>query len=120
MFGKDCKDCNKHFDKDKMAGIFKRSEGVVKKHKIKPQVLPVIPKKRFFKTGEVAKLCKVEPHVIRYWGKLFSKFVKPIVKSKMEMKYYRYEDVKILRKIRKLLYADGFTIRGAIMQLTES
>jgi DNA-binding transcriptional MerR regulator len=81
-------------------------------------VLPIIPTKKFFSVGEVAILCCVPPHTIRYWASEFSKFIKPIIKSKY-VKYYHYEDVQNLRKIRKLLYVDGFTIRGAKRQLNK-
>ena len=81
-------------------------------------VLPTIPTKKFFRVGDVANLCYVETHTIRYWAAEFSKFIKPIIKSKY-VKYYRYEDVQTLRRIKKLLYVEKFTIKGAIRQLSK-
>ena len=77
--------------------------------------LPVIPDKRYFTIGEVGHLCRVKPHVLRYWEQEFPR-LKP-VKRRGNRRYYQYKDVLMIRQIRKLLYDDGFTIEGARVQL---
>jgi DNA-binding transcriptional MerR regulator len=79
--------------------------------------LPPIPEKRYFTIGEVAGLCALKPHVLRYWEQEFPK-LKP-GKRRGNRRYYQYEDVMIVRQIRKLLYEDGFTIEGARTQLSD-
>ncbi len=77
--------------------------------------LPAIPDKRYFTIGEVARLCAVMAHVLRYWESEFPQ-LKP-TKRRGNRRYYQHNDVLIVRQIRKLLYEDGFTIEGARAQL---
>lgn len=77
--------------------------------------LPVIPGKRYFTIGEVAGLCDVKPHVLRYWEQEFPQ-LKP-VKRRGNRRYYQRHDVLLIRQIRSLLYAEGFTIGGARQRL---
>ncbi len=77
--------------------------------------LPVIPGKRYFTIGEVAELCDVKPHVLRYWEQEFPQ-LKP-VKRRGNRRYYQRHDVLLLRQIRSLLYDEGFTIGGARQRL---
>ncbi|MCZ6475024.1 MAG: MerR family transcriptional regulator [Gammaproteobacteria bacterium] len=78
--------------------------------------LPPIPGKRYFTIGEVSDLCGVKAHVLRYWEQEFPQ-LKP-VKRRGNRRYYQRQDVLIIRQIRGLLYADGFTIGGARQKLT--
>jgi len=78
--------------------------------------LPQIPGKRYFTIGEVSDLCGVKAHVLRYWEQEFAQ-LKP-VKRRGNRRYYQRQDVLIIRQIRGLLYADGFTIGGARQKLT--
>jgi DNA-binding transcriptional MerR regulator len=80
-------------------------------------VLPDIPRKRYFTIGEVAELCRVKPHVLRYWEQEFPQ-LKP-VKRRGNRRYYQQEDVVMVRRIRTLLYDQGFTIGGARQQLKD-
>jgi len=73
--------------------------------------LPPIPAKRYFTIGEVSKLCCVKPHVLRYWEQEFS-HLKP-VKRRGNRRYYQHHEVLLIRRIRELLYGQGFTINGA-------
>ena len=73
--------------------------------------LPAIPGKRYFTIGEVAELCGVKPHVLRYWEQEFPQ-LKP-VKRRGNRRYYQRQDVLVIRQIRALLYDQGFTIGGA-------
>lgn len=77
--------------------------------------LPVIPGKRYFTIGEVAELCDVKPHVLRYWEQEFPQ-LKP-VKRRGNRRYYQRHDVLLIRQIRSLLYEEGFTIGGARQRL---
>ncbi len=77
--------------------------------------LPVIPGKRYFTIGEVAELCEVKPHVLRYWEQEFPQ-LKP-VKRRGNRRYYQRHDVLLIRQIRSLLYDEGFTIGGARQRL---
>ena len=77
--------------------------------------LPVIPGKRYFTIGEVAELCDVKPHVLRYWEQEFPQ-LKP-VKRRGNRRYYQRHDVLLIRQIRSLLYDEGFTIGGARQRL---
>jgi len=77
--------------------------------------LPPIPGKRYFTIGEVAELCLVKPHVLRYWEQEFPQ-LKP-VKRRGNRRYYQRHDVELIREIRSLLYEQGFTIGGARQQL---
>jgi len=73
--------------------------------------LPPIPAKRYFTIGEVSELCGVKPHVLRYWEQEFTQ-LKP-VKRRGNRRYYQHHEVLLIRRIRALLYDDGFTISGA-------
>lgn len=73
--------------------------------------LPPIPAKRYFTIGEVSDLCAVKPHVLRYWEQEFSQ-LKP-VKRRGNRRYYQHHEVLLIRRIRDLLYEQGFTINGA-------
>src|SRR5207237_9561034 len=73
--------------------------------------LPPIPAKRYFTIGEVSELCAVKPHVLRYWEQEFSQ-LKP-VKRRGNRRYYQHHEVLLIRRIRDLLYEQGFTISGA-------
>lgn len=79
----------------------------------KPEVivLPPIPAKRYFTIGEVSDLCGVKPHVLRYWEQEFTQ-LKP-VKRRGNRRYYQHHEVLLIRRIRELLYEQGFTISGA-------
>ncbi|MFA9440628.1 MerR family transcriptional regulator [Uliginosibacterium sp. sgz301328] len=89
-------------------------------HNLSPEsevVLPPIPAKRYFTIGEVADLCGVKPHVLRYWEQEFTQ-LRP-VKRRGNRRYYQHHEVLLVRRIRELLYRDGFTISGARNQLSE-
>jgi len=73
--------------------------------------LPPIPAKRYFTIGEVSDLCAVKPHVLRYWEQEFTQ-LKP-VKRRGNRRYYQHHEVLLIRRIRELLYEEGFTISGA-------
>jgi DNA-binding transcriptional MerR regulator len=73
--------------------------------------LPQIPAKRYFTIGEVSDLCAVKPHVLRYWEQEFAQ-LKP-VKRRGNRRYYQHHEVLLIRRIRDLLYEQGFTINGA-------
>jgi DNA-binding transcriptional MerR regulator len=88
------------------------------KGKIKTVQLPPIPEKLYFSIGEVAKMCAVETHVLRYWEQEFP-MIAPS-KRRGNRRYYKTGDVIIIRKIRSLLYEQGFTIDGARRQLSQS
>ena len=77
--------------------------------------LPPIPAKRYFTIGEVSDLCGVKPHVLRYWEQEFTQ-LKP-VKRRGNRRYYQHHEVLLVRRIRSLLYEQGFTISGARNQL---
>ena len=79
--------------------------------------LPPIPAKRYFTIGEVSELCGVKPHVLRYWEQEFSQ-LKP-VKRRGNRRYYQHHEVLLVRRIRDLLYQQGFTISGARNRLDE-
>ncbi len=80
-------------------------------NKPEPVVLPPIPAKRYFTIGEVSELCGVKPHVLRYWEQEFTQ-LKP-VKRRGNRRYYQHHEVLLIRRIRELLYEQGFTISGA-------
>jgi DNA-binding transcriptional MerR regulator len=73
--------------------------------------LPPIPAKRYFTIGEVSELCGVKPHVLRYWEQEFTQ-LRP-VKRRGNRRYYQHHEVLLIRRIRELLYEQGFTIHGA-------
>jgi DNA-binding transcriptional MerR regulator len=79
--------------------------------------LPPIPTKRYFTIGEVGELCAVKPHVLRYWEQEFSQ-LKP-VKRRGNRRYYQHHEVMLIRRIRSLLYEQGFTITGARNRLLQ-
>jgi DNA-binding transcriptional MerR regulator len=81
------------------------------------QLLPPIPAKRYFTIGEVSELCGVKPHVLRYWEQEFTQ-LKP-VKRRGNRRYYQHHEVLLIRRIRELLYEQGFTISGARNRLEE-
>ena len=74
-------------------------------------VLPAIPAKRYFTIGEVSELCGVKPHVLRSWEQEVTQ-LKP-VKRRGNRRYYQHHEVLLIRRIRELLYEQGFTISGA-------
>jgi DNA-binding transcriptional MerR regulator len=82
------------------------------------EVLPPIPAKRYFTIGEVSELCGVKPHVLRYWEQEFTQ-LRP-VKRRGNRRYYQHHEVLLVRRIRELLYQEGFTISGARNRLEES
>ena len=79
--------------------------------------LPPIPAKRYFTIGEVSDLCGVKSHVLRYWEQEFTQ-LKP-VKRRGNRRYYQHHEVMLIRRIRELLYEDGFTISGARSRLDQ-
>jgi len=79
--------------------------------------LPPIPAKRYFTIGEVSELCGVKPHVLRYWEQEFTQ-LRPM-KRRGNRRYYQHHEVVLIRKIRALLYEEGFTISGARNRLDE-
>ena len=79
--------------------------------------LPSIPAKRYFTIGEVSELCVVKPHVLRYWEQEFTQ-LRPM-KRRGNRRYYQHHEVLMIRRIRDLLYDQGFTISGARNKLLE-
>ncbi|SUX30049.1 MerR family transcriptional regulator [Chromobacterium vaccinii] len=77
--------------------------------------LPSIPSKRYFTISEVGELAGVKPHVLRYWEQEFSQLRQ--VKRRGNRRYYQHHEVLLVRRIRELLYDDGFTIQGARQRL---
>ncbi|MEK9777544.1 MAG: MerR family transcriptional regulator [Methylophilaceae bacterium] len=84
------------------------------KHK---KSLPPIPTKRYFAIGEVSTLCDLKPHVLRYWEQEFPQ-LQPS-KRRGNRRYYQQAEIMLIRKIRELLYFEGFTIQGAKAKLTD-
>ena len=82
------------------------------------KLLPAIPAKRYFTIGEVSELCGVKPYVLRYWEQEFTQ-LKPM-KRRGNRRYYQHHEVLLIRRIRDLLYEQGFTITGARNQLGEA
>ena len=80
--------------------------------------LPAIPGKRYFTIGEVSELCAVKPHVLRYWEQEFTQ-LRPM-KRRGNRRYYQHHEVLLVRRIRELLYEQGFTISGARNRLGEA
>ena len=81
------------------------------------KALPAIPVKRYFTIGEVSELCGVKPYVLRYWEQEFTQ-LKPM-KRRGNRRYYQHHEVLLIRRIRELLYDQGFTISGARNRLSE-
>jgi DNA-binding transcriptional MerR regulator len=81
------------------------------------KTLPAIPAKRYFTIGEVSELCGVKPYVLRYWEQEFTQ-LKPM-KRRGNRRYYQHHEVLLIRRIRGLLYEQGFTISGARNRLTD-
>ncbi|MEO6362289.1 MAG: MerR family transcriptional regulator [Caldimonas sp.] len=81
------------------------------------KTLPAIPAKRYFTIGEVSDLCGVKPYVLRYWEQEFTQ-LKPM-KRRGNRRYYQHHEVLLIRRIRELLYEQGFTISGARNRLTD-
>lgn len=79
--------------------------------------LPPIPAKRYFTIGEVSELCRVKPYVLRYWEQEFTQ-LKPM-KRRGNRRYYQHHEVLLIRRIRDLLYDQGFTISGARNRLSD-
>ena len=87
--------------------------------KVDPKpALPPIPAKRYFTIGEVSELCGVKPHVVRYWEQEFTQ-LRPM-KRRGNRRYYQHHEVLLVRRIRDLLYEQGFTISGARNRLGEA
>ena len=82
------------------------------------KALPAIPAKRYFTIGEVSELCGVKPYVLRYWEQEFSQ-LKPM-KRRGNRRYYQHHEVLLVRRIRELLYDQGFTISGARNRLADA
>lgn len=82
------------------------------------KALPAIPAKRYFTIGEVSDLCGVKPYVLRYWEQEFTQ-LRP-VKRRGNRRYYQHHEVLLIRRIRELLYDQGFTISGARNRLAEA
>jgi len=82
------------------------------------KALPAIPAKRYFTIGEVSDLCGVKPYVLRYWEQEFTQ-LKPM-KRRGNRRYYQHHEVLLIRRIRELLYEQGFTISGARNRLSET
>jgi DNA-binding transcriptional MerR regulator len=87
-------------------------------NQITNSALPPIPAKRYFTIGEVSELCGVKSHVLRYWEQEFTQ-LKP-VKRGGNRRYYQHHEVMLIRRIRQLLYEEGFTISGARGRLDQS
>ncbi|MES2684362.1 MAG: MerR family transcriptional regulator [Pseudomonadota bacterium] len=83
-----------------------------------PTLSAELPRKRYYAIGEVSELCGIKPHVLRYWEQEFPQ-LKP-VKRRGNRRYYQFDDVEMVRRIRSLLYEQGFTIGGARQRLRES
>jgi DNA-binding transcriptional MerR regulator len=81
-------------------------------------LLPAIPAKRYFTIGEVSGLCAVKPYVLRYWEQEFTQ-LKPM-KRRGNRRYYQHHEVLLIRRIRELLYDQGFTISGARNRLSDA
>ena len=84
----------------------------------KSDQLPSIPEKLYFTIGEVAELCQLKPHVLRYWEQEFAQ-LNP-AKRRGNRRYYQRSEVMLVRRIRELLYEQGYTIEGARQSLAES
>ena len=83
-----------------------------------PMLSAELPRKRYYAIGEVSELCGIKPHVLRYWEQEFPQ-LKPI-KRRGNRRYYQFDDVEMVQRIRGLLYEQGFTIGGARQRLREA
>lgn len=90
----------------------------MKRKQLSEKELPAIPDKKYFAISEVSRLCAVKSYVLRYWEQEFPQ-LKPI-KRRGNRRYYQYQDILLVRQIKKLLYEDGFTIEGARFQLANT
>lgn len=79
--------------------------------------LPTIPDRQYFSISMVSELCQLKPHVLRYWEQKFMQ-LKPM-KGASNQRYYKKKDILLIRRIKSLLYAQGYTIEGARLQLAE-
>lgn len=80
------------------------------------QVLGPLPAKRYFTAAEVCEFCAIKPNILRYWEQEFSAF-SPAVKTRVPRRYYQHHEVQLLRRIRHLVYEEGFTLAGVRNQL---
>jgi DNA-binding transcriptional MerR regulator len=103
---------------DDTAGRLTRRTGSARLAGGQGSELPAIPAKRYFTIGEVSELCGVKAHVLRYWEQEFTQ-LKP-VKRRGNRRYYQHHEVVLIRRIRQLLYEEGFTINGARGRLDNS
>jgi len=107
---------NRH---EPVSGAEVRHEARVSAQPLMPvSSLPAIPAKRYFTIGEVSELCGVKPYVLRYWEQEFSQ-LRPM-KRRGNRRYYQHHEVLLVRRIRELLYEQGFTISGARNQLGDA
>ena len=74
-----------------------------------------IPKKLFYKIGEVCSLTDTQPYVLRFWESEFPQLAPD--KSRTGQRVYRPRDVELILEIKKLLYEEGYTIAGARKKL---
>src|SRR5215469_4324570 len=79
---------------------------------------PVIPDRLYFKIGDVARLCGVEPYVLRFWETQFPQ-LKPN-KSGTGQRLYRRRDVELALEIKRLVHGEGFTLAGARQALEQN
>ncbi len=93
-----------------------QKDKVERKTKTSEQQLPPIPDKLYFTIGEVAQLCALKPHVLRYWEQEFPQLTPS--KRRGNRRYYQRKDVVLVRQIQTLLYHKGYTIEGARVQLS--
>lgn len=77
--------------------------------------LSPIPDKLYFSIGEVADLCQLKPHVLRYWEQEFPQLSPS--KRRGNRRYYQRKDLLLVRQIKSLLYNKGYTIEGARQHL---
>ena len=85
--------------------------------RVRASNLPVIPDRKYFTIGETSELCDLKSHVLRYWEQEFPQ-LQP-VKRRGNRRYYQRHDIELIRKIRSLLYEQGFTIHGARLMLSK-
>ena len=74
--------------------------------------------KKYYSITEVANLCKVKAHTLRFWEKEF-KDLKPITR-KGKRRYYQNDDIELIKQIHSLLYQEGMTIAGAKRKIRAS